>query len=78
MTLYVTIMETRAFLFIHLHVTHYSYSEAVNILLATEHDKICTKHPTLVEDNLSFVIDLSKLAHTDDIKSDNCAWPLGS
>lgn len=52
--------------------THYSYSEAVNILLATENDKICTKHPTLVEDKLSFVIDLSKLAHIDDIKSDDC------
>ena len=52
--------------------THYSYSEAVNILLATENDKICTKHPTLVENNLSFVIDLSKLAHIDDIKSDDC------
>ena len=52
--------------------THYSYSEAVNILLAAKHDKICTRHPTLVEDNLCFVVDLSKLAHVDDIKADDC------
>ena len=52
--------------------THFSYSEAVNVLLAANEDKICTRHPTMVEDNLSFVADLSKLAHVDDIKADDC------
>ena len=52
--------------------THFSYSEAVSVLLAANEDKICSRHPTMVEDNLSFVADLSKLAHVDDIKADDC------
>lgn len=52
--------------------THFSYSEAVNMLLVANQDKICTRHPTMVEDNSSFVVDLSKLAHADDIKADDC------
>lgn len=53
--------------------THYNYSEAVEILLSREHkERVCTKHPIAVEENASFLVDLDKLAHVDDIKSDDC------
>lgn len=48
--------------------THYQYSDAVKILLSRSDDKVCSKHPVLVEQNASFVINLTKLDHSDDIK----------
>ena len=52
--------------------THYSYSDAVKILQHCPENKICSKHPVRVERNATFVIDLAKLDHADDIKADDC------
>lgn len=52
--------------------THYNYSEAIEILLSKHKDRVCVKHPIAVEENASFLVDLDKLDHVDDIKSDDC------
>lgn len=52
--------------------THYPYSDAVTILLNCAANKVCSKHPVLVEQNASFIVDLDQLDHPDDIKSDDC------
>lgn len=52
--------------------THYSYKEAVNIMLNPSMNKICSKHPLRVECNATFLVDLSKLDHADDMKADDC------
>lgn len=52
--------------------THYSYTEAVKIILHSPLDKVCSKHPVRVECNATFLVDLSKLDHADDIKADDC------
>ena len=52
--------------------THYAYSEAVKIILECPEDKLCSKHPVLVEQNAAFVVNLGQLDHADDIKADDC------
>lgn len=52
--------------------THYNHSEAIEILLSKHKDRVCVKHPIAVEENASFLVDLDKLDHVDDIKSDDC------
>ena len=52
--------------------THYSYNEAVKILFHYPEDKVCSKHSVRVESNATFVVNLSKLDHADDIKADDC------
>lgn len=52
--------------------THFNYSEVVKILLSPCKDKLCVKQPILIEKDASFLIDLSKLDHVDDVKADDC------
>jgi hypothetical protein len=51
--------------------THYTYHDAVKIILECNDDKVCSKHPIRVEENAAFVVDLGKLQHADDIKADD-------
>ena len=52
--------------------THFTYSEAVKIILSRNKERFCCRHPVLVEENASFLVDLNQLGHIDDIKSDDC------
>ena len=52
--------------------THFTYSEAVKIILSRNKEQVCCRHPVLVEENASFLVDLNQLGHVDDIKSDDC------
>ncbi len=52
--------------------THYSYSEAIKIMLKCPEGKLCSKQPILVEQSCAFLVGLSKLDHADDIKADDC------
>ena len=49
--------------------THYNYSKAIEILLSECRERVCT---IVVEENVSFLVDIDKLAHVDDIKSNDC------
>lgn len=49
--------------------THFSYSEAVEIILSRNKERVCCRHPVLVEENASF---LNQLSHVDDSKADDC------
>ena len=44
----------------------------MKILFHCPEDKVCSKHPVRVESNATFVVNLSKLDHADDIKADDC------
>jgi hypothetical protein len=49
----------------------------IHILLDPQFDHryLCTNHPTLVENNVAFVVDISKLKSKDDIRADDLgAW----
>ena len=52
--------------------THFSYSEAVEIILSRNKERVCCRHPVLVEENVSFLVDINQLSHVDDIKADDC------
>ena len=52
--------------------THFTYSEAVEIILSRNKERVYCRHPVLVEENASFLIDINQLSHVDDIKADDC------
>ena len=51
----------------------YSAEGVIRILLNPDLDKskVCTIRPTVVSISSTFVVDISKLAHPDDVKNDN-------
>lgn len=53
--------------------THYSAKRIVEVLLdeTLPNRKIATSQPVCIEDNLVFVVDLSKLDNPDDIRCDD-------
>jgi len=55
------------------HAKGYSGEEIAMILCdpAFNEDLICSTHPVLVENNVSFVVDLSKLKNPSDIRADD-------
>jgi len=55
------------------HANGYSGEEIAVILCDPTLDKdlICSTHPVLVENNVSFVVDLSKLKNPNDIRADD-------
>ena len=44
----------------------------VTSILDTSKDFVCSKHPTQIDTNCTFVVDSSKLLDPDDIKCDDC------
>ena len=55
----------------------YSKEQIVRILFDPQFDSryLCTDHPTLVQNNTAFVIDLSHLKSKDDVRADDMgAW----
>ena len=52
--------------------TSYTYGEAIKLLLNADRSRIAVKQPVMVEENATFVVDLSKLVNADDIKADDC------
>ena len=54
---------------------NYSVEDAISLFFSVSADKICTAQPTGCSFSATFVVDLSKLSHRDDIRADdNGAW----
>lgn len=53
----------------------YSAEEAISVLFNASDDCICTEQPTGCRFSATFIVDLSQLAHRDDIRADDLgAW----
>ena len=48
----------------------FASKEVVEVLMKPPQDKICSKKPTFIEDDVTFIVDLAKLADVKDLTAD--------